>query len=93
MRSAEWQEPVFEAAKTFEKGGAKAAVIGQAFPPHPHLQPPRWMIPDWEFGIREEDMQKQVDAARAGGAVRWWCSPTTASTWTARWRPASPAST
>ncbi|MFG1211654.1 thiosulfohydrolase SoxB [Xanthobacter flavus] len=67
VRSAEWQEPVFEAAKTFEKGGAKVAVIGQAFPRTP-ISNPRWMIPDWEFGIREEDMQKQVDAARAGGA-------------------------
>ncbi len=67
IRSLEWQEPVFDAAKTFEKGGAKVAVIGQAFPRTP-ISNPRWMIPDWEFGIREEDMQKQVDAARADGA-------------------------
>lgn len=67
IRSIEWQEPVFDAVKTFEKGGAKVAVIGQAFPRTP-ISNPRWMIPDWEFGIREEDMQKQVDAARAGGA-------------------------
>ncbi|MFH1558270.1 MAG: thiosulfohydrolase SoxB [Pseudomonadota bacterium] len=67
IRSVEWQEPVFEARKMFEKGGAKIAVIGQAFPRTP-ISNPRWMIPDWEFGIREEDMQKQVDAARAEGA-------------------------
>lgn len=67
VRSVEWQEPVFEARKTFEKGGAKVAVIGQAFPRTP-ISNPRWMIPDWEFGIREEEMQKQVDAARAEGA-------------------------
>jgi sulfur-oxidizing protein SoxB len=26
------------------------------------------MFPNWEFGIREEDMQKQVDESRAAGA-------------------------
>jgi S-sulfosulfanyl-L-cysteine sulfohydrolase len=67
IRSAEWQEPVFEAKKLFERGGAKVAVIGQAFPYTP-IANPRWMFPDWEFGIREEEMQKQVDEARAGGA-------------------------
>ncbi|MFG1392055.1 thiosulfohydrolase SoxB [Xanthobacter agilis] len=67
VRSIEWQEPVFDAARMFEKGGARVAVIGQAFPRTP-ISNPRWMIPDWEFGIREEDMQKQVDAARADGA-------------------------
>lgn len=67
VRSIEWQEPVFDARKTFVKGGAKIAVIGQAFPRTP-ISNPRWMIPDWEFGIREDDMQKQVDEARAEGA-------------------------
>lgn len=67
VRSREWGEPVFDAVKTYEKGGAKVAVIGQAFPRTP-ISNPRWMIPDWEFGIREEEMQKQVDAARADGA-------------------------
>lgn len=67
IRSKEWQEPVFEARKMFERGGAKIAVIGQAFPRMANANP-RWMFPDWEFGIREEDMQKQVSAARADGA-------------------------
>jgi sulfur-oxidizing protein SoxB len=67
IRDAEWQEPVFEARKTFERGGAKVAVIGQALP-RTAVANPRWMFPQWEFGIREEDMQKQVDDARAEGA-------------------------
>lgn len=67
IRSKEWQEPVFDAVKMFEKGGAKIAVIGQAFP-RMAVANPRWMFPDWEFGIRDEDIQKQVLAARAGGA-------------------------
>ena len=68
IRSAEWQEPVFPARKMFEKGGVKIAVIGQALP-RTAVANPRWMFPDWEFGIREEDMQKQVDAARAAGSA------------------------
>lgn len=67
IRDNEWQEPVFEARKMFERGGAKIAVIGQALP-RTAVANPRWMFPKWEFGIREEDMQKQVDAARADGA-------------------------
>lgn len=67
VRDQEWQEKVFTSRKTFEKGGAKIAVIGQAFPRTP-VSNPRWMIPKWEFGIRDEDMQKEVDDARAEGA-------------------------
>ncbi|OYU86174.1 MAG: thiosulfohydrolase SoxB [Bradyrhizobiaceae bacterium PARB1] len=67
IRDNEWQEPVFEARKMFERGGAKIAVIGQALP-RTAVANPRWMFPNWEFGIREEDIQKQVDEARAAGA-------------------------
>jgi sulfur-oxidizing protein SoxB len=48
-------------------GGARVAVIGQAFPYTP-IANPRWMIPNWSFGIREEDVAKNVEAARADGA-------------------------
>lgn len=67
VRDNEWQEPVFEPRKMFERGGAKIAVIGQALP-RTAVANPRWMFPKWEFGIREEDMQKQVDEARTEGA-------------------------
>ena len=69
VRDTEWNEEVFKASATFERGGVKIAVIGQAFPYTP-VANPRWMIPKWEFGIREEDMQKQVDEARAHRRVR-----------------------
>jgi S-sulfosulfanyl-L-cysteine sulfohydrolase len=68
VRDNEWQEPVFEARKMFERGGEKVAVIGQALP-RTAVANPRWMFPKWEFGIREEDIQKQVDEARAEGAT------------------------
>lgn len=67
IRDTEWQEPVFEARKTFSRAGMAVAVIGQALPRTP-VANPRWMIPNWEFGIREGDLQKQVDDARADGA-------------------------
>ncbi len=69
VRDAEWNdEEVFQPAATFERGGVRIAVIGQAFPYTP-IANPRWMIPAWSFGIREEALQKQVDAARADGAA------------------------
>ena len=67
MRDTEFEDPVFEPMKMFEKGGVKVAVIGQAYP-YTAIANPRWMFPQWQFGLREEELQKQVEAARAGGA-------------------------
>ena len=44
-------------------GGARVAVIGQAFPYTPIANPQRF-IPDWTFGIQDEHMQATVDAVR-----------------------------
>jgi sulfur-oxidizing protein SoxB len=67
IRDTEWNEPAFKASATFERGGVRVAVIGQALPYTP-IANPRWMIPNWSFGIREEDLQKQVDTVRKDGA-------------------------
>jgi len=67
IRDTEWQEPVFDAYKMFEKGGVQVAVLGQAFPYTP-VANPRWMIPTWSFGIREEDVRANVEKARREGA-------------------------
>ncbi|MGE5503837.1 MAG: thiosulfohydrolase SoxB [Actinomycetota bacterium] len=67
VKDNEWEEDAFTSTATFERGGVKIAVIGQAFPYTP-VANPRWMMPKWSFGIREEDMQKRVDDARAKGA-------------------------
>ncbi len=45
-------------------GGVRVAVIGQAFPYTPIANPQRF-IPDWTFGINDEDMQALVDKIRA----------------------------
>src|SRR5581483_11338940 len=46
-----------------EIGGARIAVIGQAFPYVPVAHPRRF-TPDWTFGIREEELQKLIDRLR-----------------------------
>ncbi|QBF32595.1 thiosulfohydrolase SoxB [Thalassococcus sp. S3] len=66
---AEWDEPaeLFKPYEFFERGGVKVAVIGQAFPYMP-IANPRWMFPEYSFGIRDENMQQMVDEVRAQGA-------------------------
>ncbi len=64
---AEWEEEVFEHTAFFEKGGVKVAMIGQAFPYTP-VANPRYMMPEWSFGIRPKMLQKRIDAAKAEGA-------------------------
>lgn len=64
---AEWDEPAFEPYQMFERGGVQIAVIGQAFPYMP-IANPKWMFPEYSFGIREERMQEVVDEVRAAGA-------------------------
>jgi len=65
----EWNEPSedFVDYQFFERGGAKIAVIGQAFPYMP-IANPGWMFPEYSFGIHEERMQEMVDEVRAAGA-------------------------
>ncbi|MFL6817381.1 MAG: thiosulfohydrolase SoxB [Bradyrhizobium sp.] len=54
---------VFKPAMVRELGGARIGVIGQAFPYVPIAHPKRF-TPDWSFGIREDELQKLVDALR-----------------------------
>lgn len=63
----EWGEAVFKPYVMREINGVPAAVIGQAFPYTP-IANPRFMVPDWSFGIRDDTMQTTVDQARAEGA-------------------------
>lgn len=67
MRDTEFEDKVLEPRQMFDKGGVKIAVIGQAYP-YTAIANPRWMFPKWVFGIREDEVQKQVDEARAEGA-------------------------
>jgi sulfur-oxidizing protein SoxB len=62
-----WGERVFQPYVLKEQNGVPIAVIGQAFPYTP-IANPRHLIPEWSFGIRPDEMQDTVDAARADGA-------------------------
>jgi len=63
----DWEEPVFESTAFYDKGDTRVAVIGQAMPYTP-IANPRWMFPEWSFGLRTELLQENVDKARADGA-------------------------
>ena len=68
VRDIEWQDPVFDAYRMFEAGGVRVAVLGEAFAYTP-VANPRWMIPKWSFGIREDDVRANVEKARREGAA------------------------
>jgi S-sulfosulfanyl-L-cysteine sulfohydrolase len=59
---------VFKPSVIKEIGGHRVAVIGQAFPYVPIAHPKRF-TPDWKFGIRDEELQKLVDAHRSNDKV------------------------
>ena len=67
IRDTDFNEPVFESTKFFERGGVNVAIIGQAFPYSP-IANPRYMMADWSFGIQEELIRDNVKTARQNGA-------------------------
>ena len=67
VKTNDFGDPVFAPYVIKEMNGVPVAIIGQAFPYTP-IANPRHLIPDWSFGIQEENMQKMVDEARAKGA-------------------------
>ncbi|MBL8289115.1 MAG: thiosulfohydrolase SoxB [Rubrivivax sp.] len=67
VKTTDFGDPVFKPFVMREINGVKAAIVGQAFPYTP-IANPRYLVAEWEFGIQEENLQKVVDEARAGGA-------------------------
>ena len=65
--TSDFGDQVFKPYVLKEIKGIPVAIIGQAFPYTP-IANPRHMMPDWNFGIREDSMQKWVDEARSKGA-------------------------
>jgi sulfur-oxidizing protein SoxB len=59
---------VFKPSTIKEIGGYRVAVIGQAFPYVPIAHPKRF-TPDWTFGIRDDELQKLVNAHRDNDKV------------------------
>ena len=48
--------------------GFRVAIVGQAFPYVPIAHPKRF-VPNWTFGVRDEELQKLVDGLRHGEKV------------------------
>ncbi|HNC62857.1 MAG TPA: thiosulfohydrolase SoxB, partial [Rhodocyclaceae bacterium] len=67
VKTSDFGDPVFKPYAMREMNGVRIAVIGQAFPYTP-IANPRHLIPDWTFGIQDDEMQKVVTRARAEGA-------------------------
>lgn len=55
---------VFKPYTIREMNGRRVAVIGQAFPYTPIANPKRF-IPNWTFGIRDEELSQLVDSIRS----------------------------
>ncbi len=67
VRTTDFEDPVFPSHVIKQINGVPVAIIGQAFPYTP-IANPRYMVANWSFGIRDEDLQKVVDEVRGKGA-------------------------
>ena len=67
VKTTDFGDPVFKPYAMRTLGGVPVAVIGQAFPYTP-IANPRYFVPEWTFGIQDEELQKVIDEARAKGA-------------------------
>ncbi len=67
VKTTDFGDAVFEPYSLRSLNGVPVAVIGQAFPYTP-IANPRHLVPEWSFGIQEENMQRNVDVVRAKGA-------------------------
>ena len=67
VKTKDFEDPVFKPYVIKEMNGVSVAIVGQAFPYTP-IANPGWQVPNWTFGIQDEQMQKVVHEARAKGA-------------------------
>ncbi|CAG2158531.1 thiosulfohydrolase SoxB [Cupriavidus numazuensis] len=67
IKTNDFGDPVFDPYVMRDINGVAVAIIGQAFPYTP-IANPRYFVPDWTFGIQEENLQQVIDDARTKGA-------------------------
>jgi S-sulfosulfanyl-L-cysteine sulfohydrolase len=67
VKTADFGDPVFPPYVLRELNGVPVAIVGQAFPYTP-IANPRYLVPEWTFGIQEESLQQVIDEARGKGA-------------------------
>jgi sulfur-oxidizing protein SoxB len=67
VKTNDFGDPVFKPYVIKEMNGVPVAIIGQAFP-YSVIANPRYFVPDWSYGIQEENLQLTIDEARKKGA-------------------------
>ncbi len=67
VQTTDFGDQVFPPYTMREMNGVPVAIIGQAFPYTP-IANPRYFTPEWNFGIKEPELQKVVDEVRGKGA-------------------------
>ena len=67
VKTTDFGDPVFKPWVIREMNGVPVAIIGQAFPYTP-IANPRYLVPEWTFGIQESELQALVNEVRAKGA-------------------------
>ncbi len=67
VKTADFGDPVFTPYVLRTINGIPVAIVGQAFPYTP-IANPRYFVPDWTFGIQDDNLQKVVNEARGKGA-------------------------
>ena len=67
IKTADFGDAVFPSYSMRKMNGIPVAIIGQAFPYTP-IANPGYMVPNWTFGIQEENLQKTINEAKSKGA-------------------------
>ena len=67
IKTADFGDAVFPSYSMRRMNGIPVAIIGQAFPYTP-IANPGYMVPNWTFGIQEENLQKTINEAKSKGA-------------------------
>jgi len=67
VRTADFDDPVFQPYVMRVVNGVPIAIVGQAFPYTP-IAHPRDFVAQWTFGIQEETLQRAIEDARGKGA-------------------------
>ena len=67
IKTADFGDSVFPSYTIRKMNGISVAIIGQAFPYTP-IANPGYLIPNWTFGIQEENLQKTINEAKGKGA-------------------------
>ena len=68
VQTTDFGDPVFKPYVIKEMNGVPVAIVGQAFP-YSTIANPRYFVPDWSYGIQEENLQSVIDEARKKAQV------------------------